>query len=251
MPCSRRNVMLNASAVNVVDITAMPAIPGTITFRSCWLPCRIAPKNARNSSGRRKLKNAALGLRQNSRRSSRYCFQASATASLIAWALVGGGQLQVHILQRWAGDRQSLEPLPARERGCGQLVQKLRRIVGLPLHQAPVAVAVGNSIRSRGARAELLRCPLHENPPVLDDRHPVGQRLRLVEVVGREQHGLAELLERADRLPGVAPGRRVETSRGLVEEDQLGIADQRERQVEAAQLAARQGPRHGLLLALE
>ena len=43
--------MLNASAVNVVDITAIPAIPGTITFRSCWLPWKIAPKNARNSSG--------------------------------------------------------------------------------------------------------------------------------------------------------------------------------------------------------
>src|SRR5919205_4201481 len=97
-PCSRRNVMLNASAVNVVDITLIPAMPGTITFRSCWLPCRIAPKKARNSNGSRKLKNAALGLRQNSRRSSRYCRQVRARSDLI------GGQLQVDLLQRRARD---------------------------------------------------------------------------------------------------------------------------------------------------
>src|SRR5437588_2708124 len=102
--------MLNARAVNVVDITAMPAMPGTITFRACWLPWRIAPKNARNSSGSRKLKNAALGLRQNSRRSSRYCRHASATPSATDDRLRGllgcagrlRGQLEVDVLERRA-----------------------------------------------------------------------------------------------------------------------------------------------------
>ena len=88
---------------------AIPAIPGTITFRSCWLPWRIAPKKARNSSGSRKLKNAALGLRQNSRRSSRYWRQASAERVSHRPASRrprSRGQLQVDVLERRAGDGQ-------------------------------------------------------------------------------------------------------------------------------------------------
>ena len=68
--------MLKASAMNVVDITLMPAIPGTITSRSSCSPEKTAPNSARNSSGSRKLKNAAVGLRQNIWRSSRYWRQA-------------------------------------------------------------------------------------------------------------------------------------------------------------------------------
>src|SRR5947199_8570983 len=120
-PCSRRKVTLKASAVKVVDITDMPAIPGTITLRSCWLPWRIAPKKARNRSGRRKLKKAALGLRQNSRRSRRYWRQASETRSGIAFLrrrrgheLIAlhrrrrGHELQVHVLERGTCHAQRL-----------------------------------------------------------------------------------------------------------------------------------------------
>src|SRR5881227_1951910 len=124
MPCSRRKVRFMASAVNVVDITAMPAMPGTITFRSCWLPCRMAPKKARNSSGSRKLKKAALGLRQNSRRSSRYWRQASQRASVIFLDSGVGGQLQIDILERGPGHREAVESLPARQSGGGQLAQQ-------------------------------------------------------------------------------------------------------------------------------
>ena len=49
-----------ASAENVVDITAIPAMPGTITCRSSTRSEKIAPNSARKSSGSRKLKNAAL-----------------------------------------------------------------------------------------------------------------------------------------------------------------------------------------------
>ena len=68
--------MFIARAENVVDITAIPAMPGTMTCRFASSPAKIAPNRARNSSGSRKLKNAALGLRQNIRRSSRYWRQA-------------------------------------------------------------------------------------------------------------------------------------------------------------------------------
>src|SRR5712691_10660071 len=107
--------MLYESAVNVVDITLMPAIAGSSLSRSRWLPLRIAPPPARNSSGSRKLKNAALGLRQNMRRSSRYWRQPSASASGI------GRQLQVDVLERRSRHRQLLQALAARERLAREL----------------------------------------------------------------------------------------------------------------------------------
>ena len=73
--------MFMASALNVVDMTLRPAMPGTITSRLSWLPGKIAPNSARNSSGRKKLKKAAVGLRQNMRRSRRYWCHARTVAS--------------------------------------------------------------------------------------------------------------------------------------------------------------------------
>src|SRR4051812_31416126 len=110
-PCSRRNVMFIASALNVVDMMLMPAMPGTMTFRVSWLPPKIAPNRARKSSGRKKLKNAADGLRQNMRRSRRYWCQASVADSAIDARLLGllgllGGELQIDVLERRARHRQ-------------------------------------------------------------------------------------------------------------------------------------------------
>ena len=51
---------------------------------------------------------------------------------------------------------------------------------------------------------------------------------------------LPSTLERADRLPRLAPRRGVEAGRRLVEEDQVGVADEREREVEPPLLAARE-----------
>src|SRR3954471_1606383 len=121
-PDSRRKVRLKASAENVVDSTLIPAIPGTITSRSAWLSLKIAPNSARNSSGSRKLKNAALGLRQKSRRSSLYWRQVRATSDLI------GGELQVDLFERRAQDLEVVEALAAGERVAGQLVQQRRRV---------------------------------------------------------------------------------------------------------------------------
>src|SRR3954452_3209503 len=123
-PASRRYVRLKASAENVVASTLIPAIPGTITLRSFWLALKIAPNSPRNRSGSRKLKNAALGLRQNSRRSRRYWRQVSAASDLI------GGQLQVDLLERRADDLEVLEALAAAEGIARQLVQQGGRVVG-------------------------------------------------------------------------------------------------------------------------
>src|SRR6185436_5935280 len=219
----------------------MPAIPGTITSRSSWL-VRTAHSSTSSSSGSRKLKKAALGLRQNILRSSRYWRQDSA-AKLGGCAVASaiGGQLQVDVLERRARDAEALEPFAVRERGRRELVQQRRGVVRLTLVQQAGAVAPGHAVPRRAvAGAQLAGRALGEDPPVLDDRDAVCQRLRLVEVVGRQDDGLAERLERADGVPRAAARRRVEAGRRLVEEDQLRIADQREREVEAAQLPARQ-----------
>src|SRR3954451_19265400 len=128
-PCSRRKTRLCASALKVVDMTASPAMPGTITSRSLWLPLKIAPKSARNSSGRKKLKKAAVGLRQKRRRSRRYWRQASCIVSATR-AVPLGRQLQVDVLEARTRHRQVAQRLVARQRGARQLVQERRRVVG-------------------------------------------------------------------------------------------------------------------------
>src|SRR5689334_17210834 len=103
--------MLNASAENVVAMTAMPAMPGTITSSCSWSEENTAPNSARKSSGSRKLKNAALGLRQNMRRSSRYWRQVRTARSAI-----GGlrGQLEVDLFEARAAHREVVQALAAR-----------------------------------------------------------------------------------------------------------------------------------------
>src|SRR5690242_14426243 len=136
------------SELKVVAMIDMPAMPGIRTLRSFWLPLKIAPKSARNSSGSRKLKNAALGLRQNIRRSRRYWCHASARASDIGGLRLGlGGQLEVDVLQRRPVDRQVAQRLAAGQRRGGQLVQKRGRVVGLArLDRAGLGRAPGDPV---------------------------------------------------------------------------------------------------------
>ena len=74
------------------------------------------------------------------------------------------------------------------------------------------------------------------------DRHPVGQPFRLIEVMGSQDDRLAERAQVLDRRPAAPPGLRVEAGRRLVEEDQVGVAREGEGQVKAAALPARQPP---------
>src|SRR5438270_5168152 len=117
-------------------MTLMPAIIGTRRLSWCWLPLSAAPAPARISSGSMKLKNAALGLRQNMRRSRRYWRQLRARVSGI------GGQLQVHVLERWPGDRELFQALPARERLGRELVQARRHVIGMSIDELAARGAV-------------------------------------------------------------------------------------------------------------
>ena len=56
--------------------------------------------------------------------------------------------------------------------------------------------------------------------------HAVGQRLRLVHEVGREEDRLAQRAEVLDRRPRLAAGGRVEAGRRLVEEQKLRVKRQ-------------------------
>src|SRR5689334_22929066 len=128
----------------------------------------MIPPPARNSNGSRKLKKAALGLRQNMRRSRRYCFHARMATSAI------GGQLQVQVLERRAAHAQLLEALAAGERfGC-ELSQQPCGIVRLELDQLAVLIAVGDAIDGRPG-AELPGRADREDAPVLHDRDAVGE----------------------------------------------------------------------------
>src|SRR4029077_8149119 len=130
-------------------MTAMPAIAGTRRLSWCWLPLSAAPAPARISSGNRKLKNAALGLRQNMRRSRRYWRQLRAIASGI-----GGSQLEVDVLERRASHGQLLEALAARERFGGELVEERGRVGGVALLEIARGGAVVDPVVGR-ADAEL------------------------------------------------------------------------------------------------
>ncbi len=55
-----------------------------------------------------------------------------------------------------------------------------------------------------------------------------------------EEHGLAELLQVADHLPCIAPRRRIEARRRLVEEEQLGVSGEPDGHVEPTLLTAGQ-----------
>jgi hypothetical protein len=88
-----------------------------------------------------------------------------------------------------------------------------------------------------GPRGHLPRRPAQLDPARPQDGDPVGQPLRLVEVVGGEQDRLAQPAEVLDRRPAAQAGLGVEPGGRLVEEDEVRIARQREREVEPPTLA--------------
>ena len=98
------------------------------------------------------------------------------------------------------------------------------------------------------APAEVVGRAPGDDPAGGDHRDPVGELLGLVHVVGGQQDGLAEVAEALDHLPGGAAGGGVEAGGRLVEEEQLGVADERDRDVEPPLLAAGQAP--GALIGL-
>src|SRR5262249_9172114 len=90
---------------------------------------------------------------------------------------------------------------------------------------------------------ELVGRALGDDASVVDDREPVAQRVGFLEVVRGDEHRGAVVAQRSDRVPEVGPARRVETGGGLVEEEDVRMVGEPEREVEAAALTT--GPRRG------
>ena len=88
---------------------------------------------------------------------------------------------------------------------------------------------------------ELVGRALGDDPAVVDDRQPVGQRVGLLEVVGREEDRRARLAQAADLVPHPGSRLRVEAGRRLVEEQDRRAMDDAEPDVEPALHAARVG----------
>ena len=86
------------------------------------------------------------------------------------------------------------------------------------------------------ASGEGVRGALGDDASSDDDRDPVGELLGLVHVVGGQQHRLAERGEIAYDVPGLVPGGGVEAGCRLVEEEQLRITDEGDRDVQASLL---------------
>src|SRR5262249_56991661 len=74
------------------------------------------------------------------------------------------------------------------------------------------------------AALELLGAALGDDPALVEDRDPIGEMIRLVQVLRGEEDRDATGGETADDLPYVAPGARVEAGGRLVEEDQAWVA---------------------------
>ena len=90
------------------------------------------------------------------------------------------------------------------------------------------------------ARRQLVHRPRHDQAAVVDDRHPLAEVLHLVELVAAEEHaapgpGLIDqhLADGVDA-GGVEPRQR------LVQHEQLGVVDQRRRQLHPLLVAMRQ-----------
>jgi hypothetical protein len=135
-----------------------------------------------------------------------------------------------------AGDLQAergLVPGGSRERARRRL--ELGRVRELQ----PDVTARYQSLQLRGGSLRYQPAPVQHGDPV---RKTVG----LVEVLRREEDGDAVPDQFADRLPHRPAAARVQARGGLIEEDDLGTADQGHREVEPAPHPAGQG-RRGLV----
>ena len=90
---------------------------------------------------------------------------------------------------------------------------------------------------------ELVGGPVGDHPPAVDDRDPIGETIRLVEVLRGQKDGRAFGDEALDRLPELEPAARIEAGGRLVEEEDRRVGDERGGEVEAAAHSTRVGLR--------
>ena len=82
------------------------------------------------------------------------------------------------------------------------------------------------------------RRPLGDDAAAIHDRDDVAEEVRLFHVVRRQQDGAALGLDRADQVPEVVAGLRIEAGRRLVEEQHARVVRERDREQQALHLPA-------------
>ena len=189
--------------------------------------------------GRKNVKNAASRLRQKS-----------------SWAVRTSCSEEPHsVSSRYTSSsvgRRTSSASSSSPRASASAVSSFSRRVGSRVCSttSSPSAAIAN-LGLDGTAGQLRRRPLAHDHAVAQHGDAVRELLGLIQVVRGEQDRLAERAQVANRLPGRPPRAGVEARRRLVEEDQLGIADQAEPEVEPALLAARQAARAGVLLLLQ
>ena len=119
--------------------------------------------------------------------------------------------------------------------------------VGDPLGELPRGRPTANRSSSDLAGGvvadQLRRRALGDDPALVHDHQPVAELLGLVHVVGGEHQRHALLLEPEQPVPEQVPGLRVEAGGRLVEQQQLGLVDQRRGRSSAGASCRRRGRR--------
>src|SRR2546427_7087941 len=146
-------------------------------------------------------------------------------------------------VQLYDRERDSVGTRPHR-RHTPHLSQDLDQIVRNPaLRQREVHHVVRAQRRN-----QLLGSSLGDDLAVIHDRDAIAEALGFLHIVRREQHRPAVRTEAADDFPQLPARLRIQAGRRLIEEQQLGFADERARDGEALLLTARE--RHDARLAL-
>ena len=119
--------------------------------------------------------------------------------------------------------------------GLSEPAQQLRQtLAGLRVH------GLDRHARAPDFGLQLGGGALRDDRPAVDDPDPVGQRVRLLEVLRGEEHRDPLVVgQPRDLLPQRRPALGVQAGRGLVEEQDPGLVDQRHGEVQAPLHAAR------------
>ena len=106
----------------------------------------------------------------------------------------------------------------------------------------PLAQQRDVQVRRADLGLQRRRRALGDQLPVVDDPDAVGELIGLLEVLRGEEDGRALVAQPAHLVPQRHARRRVQARGRLVEEEHLGLVDQRHREVEPPAHAARVGP---------
>ena len=146
-----------------------------------------------------------------------------------------------------ASGSDAVESVAARRRHRARRVAPGRTAASAPPERRrarprPAAGRAGTAAEASPRRCSSAGVPDGDDPAAVEDADPVGQPLDVGQVVARQQDRGALVAQVRDDRPGRGAGLRVHPGGRLVEDHDLGPADERERQPEPLPLAARQAP---------